>query len=48
MILLQTIIPALLVFVIFIVGHFFVSTGNSGIYITELNFDSEEFLTEPE
>ena len=44
MILLQTIIPALLVFVIFIVGHFFVSTGNSGIYITQLNFDSEEFL----
>jgi hypothetical protein len=48
MILLQTIIPALLVFVIFIVGHFFVSSGNSGIYITQLNFDSEEFLTEPE
>ena len=48
MILLQIILPALLVFTVFIVGHFFISSKGSGIYITELNFDSEAVLEEPE
>ena len=33
MILLQIILPALLVFTVFIVGHFFISSKGSGIYI---------------
>ena len=48
MILLQIILPALLVFTVFIVGHFFISSKGSGIYITELNFDRETVLEEPE
>lgn len=48
MILLQVILPALLVFTVFIVGHFFISSKGSGIYITELNFDSKTVLEEPE
>ena len=48
MILLQIILPALLVFTVFIVGHFFISSKGSGIYITELNFDNETVLEEPE
>ena len=48
MILLQIILPALLVFTVFIAGHFFISSKGSGIYITELNFDSEAVLEEPE
>ena len=48
MILLQIILPALLVFTVFIVGHFFISSKGSGIYLTELNFDSEAVLEEPE
>jgi flagellar basal body-associated protein FliL len=48
MILLQIILPALLVFTVFIVGHFFISSKGSGIYITELNFDSKTVLEEPE
>ena len=48
MILFQIILPALLVFTVFIVGHFFISSKGSGIYITELNFDSETVLEEPE
>ena len=48
MILLQIVLPALLVFTVFIVGHFFISSKSSGIYITELNFDSETVLEEPE
>ncbi len=48
MILLQIILPALLVFTVFIGGHFFISSKGSFIYINELNFDSKTVLEEPE
>ena len=41
MILLQIILPAVFVFVIFVVGHFFVSNNGSGLYVVEINFDPE-------
>ena len=47
MILIQIIIPAILVFVIFVVGHFFVSNNGSGLYVVETNFDPETVLAEP-
>ena len=47
MILLQIILPAVLVFVIFVVGHFFVSNNGSGLYVAETNFDPETVLAEP-
>ena len=48
MILLQIVVPAVLVFIVFIVGHLFVSSDGSGLYITEINFDPETVLEEPE
>ena len=47
MIMLQIILPAVLVFVIFVVGHFFVSNNGSGLYVAETNFDPETVLAEP-
>jgi flagellar basal body-associated protein FliL len=47
MILIQIILPAILVFVIFVVGHFFVSNNGSGLYVAETNFDPETVLAEP-
>ena len=47
MIMLQIILPAVFVFVIFIVGHFFVSNDGSGLYVAETNFDPETVLAEP-
>ena len=47
MIMLQIILPAVFVFVIFIVGHFFVSNDGSGLYVAETNFDPETILAEP-
>ena len=47
MILIQIILPAVLVFVIFVVGHFFVSNNGSGLYVAETNFDPETVLAEP-
>ena len=47
MILIQIILPAILVFVIFVVGHFFVSNKGSGLYVVETNFDPETVLAEP-
>jgi len=47
MILLQIILPAVFVFVIFVVGHFFVSSNGSGLYVVETNFDPETVLAEP-
>jgi flagellar basal body-associated protein FliL len=44
---LQIILPAVFVFVIFIVGHFFVSNNGSGLYVAETNFDPETILAEP-
>ncbi|MDA7592201.1 hypothetical protein N8714_00870 [Rhodobacteraceae bacterium] len=44
MLLFQTIIPAVLVFVIFIFGHFFISSGGSGLYISEVNIEMDEPL----
>jgi flagellar basal body-associated protein FliL len=44
---LQIILPAVFVFVIFIVGHFFVSNNGSGLYVAETNFDPETVLAEP-
>ena len=48
MILLQIVVPAVVVFIIFIVGHLFVSSDGSGLYVTEINFDPETVLEEPE
>ena len=48
MILLQVVVPAVLVFLVFIVGHLFVSSDGSGLYVTEINFDPETVLEEPE
>ena len=47
MILLQIVIPAVLVFIVFIVGHLFVTSDGSGLYVTEINFDPETVLEEP-
>ena len=47
MILLQIVIPAVFVFVVFIVGHLFVTSDGSGLYVTEINFDPETVLEEP-
>ena len=47
MILIQIILPAIVVFVIFVVGHFFVSNNGSGLYVVETNFDPETVLAEP-
>ena len=47
MIMLQIILPAVFVFLIFIVGHFFVSNNGSGLYVAETNFDPETILAEP-
>ena len=47
MILIQIILPAVLVFVIFVVGHFYVSSNGSGPYVAETNFDPETVLAEP-
>ena len=47
MILLQIILPAVFVFVIFVIGHFFVSNNGSGLYVAETNFDPETVLAEP-
>ena len=44
MILLQIILPAVFVFVIFVTGHFFVSNKGSGLYVAEMNFDPETIL----
>ena len=42
MLLFQTIIPAALVFLAFVIGHFFISTGGSGLYLSEFNIGVEE------
>ena len=47
MILLQIVIPAVFVLVVFIVGHLFVTSDGSGLYVTEINFDPETVLEEP-
>ena len=47
MILLQIVVPAVVVFIVFIVGHLFVSSDGSGLYVTEINFDPETVLEEP-
>ena len=44
MLLFQTIIPAVLVFLIFISGHFFISSSGSGLYISEFNVEIDEPL----
>ena len=48
MILLQTVVPAMLVFVIFIVGHFFISSKGSGIYLPDMDFEIETAVAEPQ
>ncbi len=48
MILFQIVVPAVLVFIVFIVGNLFVSSDGSGLYVTEINFDPETVLEEPE
>ena len=48
MILFQIVVPAVLVFIVFIVGHLFVSSDGSGLYVTEINFDPETVLEESE
>ena len=44
MVLFQTIIPAVLVFLIFICGHFFISSSGSGLYISEFNVEIDDPL----
>lgn len=44
MLLIQTIVPAALVFLIFIIGHFFISSSGSGLYISELDIELDEAL----
>ena len=44
MLLFQTIIPAVIVFLIFIFGHFFISSSGSGLYVSELNIEIDETL----
>ena len=41
MLIFQTIVPAILVFLIFIVGHFFISSSGSGLYLSEVNIEEE-------
>jgi len=48
MLLIQTIVPAALVFLIFIIGHFFISSSGSGLYISELDIELDEALEVPE
>ena len=48
MLLFQTIVPAILVFLTFIVGHFFISSSGSGLYMSDVNIDIEEISEEPE
>ena len=42
MLLFQTIVPAILVFLTFIIGHFFISSSGSGLYISEVIVEPEE------
>ena len=42
MLLFQTIVPAILVFLTFIIGHFFISSSGSGLYISEVIIETEE------
>ncbi|MAZ36935.1 MAG: hypothetical protein CL842_05740 [Crocinitomicaceae bacterium] len=44
MLLFQTIIPAVIVFLIFIFGHFFISSSGSGLYVSEINIEIDETL----
>jgi flagellar basal body-associated protein FliL len=44
MLLIQTIVPAALVFLVFIIGHFFISSSGSGLYISELDIELDETL----
>ena len=44
MLLIQTIVPAALVFLVFIIGHFFISSSGSGLYISELDIELDEAL----
>ena len=44
MLLFQTIIPAVLVFFVFIFGHFFISSSGSGLYISDFNIEIDEPL----
>lgn len=48
MLLIQTIVPAALVFLVFIIGHFFISSSGSGLYISELDIELDEALEVPE
>jgi flagellar basal body-associated protein FliL len=48
MLLIQTIVPAALVFLVFIIGHFFISSSGSGLYISELDIELDETLEVPE
>ena len=48
MLLFQIVIPAVLVFITFIIGHFFISSSGSGLYLSELNIENEEVSEVPE
>ena len=48
MLLFQTIVPAILVFLTFIIGHFFISSSGSGLYISEVVIETEEISALPE
>ena len=42
MLLFQIIIPALLVIVVFISGHFFINSSGSGLYLADFDIEIEE------
>ena len=48
MLLFQTIVPAILVFLTFIIGHFFISSSGSGLYISEVVIETEEISELPD
>ena len=48
MLLFQTIVPAILVFLTFIFGHFFISSSGSGLYISEVIIETEEISELPD
>ena len=48
MLLFQTIVPAILVFLTFIIGHFFITSSGSGLYISEVTIESEEISEVPD
>ena len=47
MILIQIFVPAVLVFFVFIIGHFFLESAGSGIYLPDSSFEEDDLIVEP-